>query len=88
MQVVVQMVFIIPARYLIVFHKMSLSHEECITHMITLTQKRIYAHTQRDRHTQPFFLQGPADAAETVELVSLVNKQCKAAGTLHWASKL
>lgn len=41
--------------------------------MITPTHR--YAHTARRTDTHALFLQDPADAAETVELVSLVNKQ-------------
>lgn len=63
---------------------LSLSHEFFITHRIT--PPHFFMHTPPDRYA--LFLQDPADAAETVELVSLVNKQCEAAGSLHWASKL
>lgn len=44
-----------------------------ITHMIIPTHTDSCTHSQTDTHA--LFLQDPADAAETVELVSLVNKQ-------------
>lgn len=51
----------------------------------------LHLHRNAFMHAQracSLLLQGRADAAETEELVSLVNKQWEAAGSLHWASKL
>lgn len=65
---------------------------KCHFRMNTALRTWLHLHTRGHTHgetdTHALFLQDPADAAETVESVSLVNKQWEAAGSLHWASKL
>lgn len=47
----------------------------CLFHMVHYTHDYTYTCTHSQTDTSALFLQDPADAAETVELVSLVNKQ-------------